>query len=75
MGLIFFKFYVGSFVFMSHYVLYVRWNRNAYRHLVRESKGGRLLGNRGRSWERSIDKVKGKGKVRPRRCHEGPEGE
>jgi len=60
---------------MLHYVLYVRWNRNAYRHLVGESKGGRLLGNRDRSWERNIDKVKGKGKVCPRRSHEGPEGE
>jgi len=37
------------------------------------SKGGRLLGNRSRSWERSIDMVRGKGKVHPR-YHEGPDG-
>lgn len=58
---------------MSHYVRYVRWNRNIYRLLVGESKGGRILRNRSRSWERSIDMVKGKGKDHPR-CHEGPDG-
>lgn len=41
--------------------------------LVGESKGERLLGNRGRSWERSIYMVKGKDKGYPRSCHKGPD--